>query len=840
MPDLLQRIARSPSAGANGLRWTYAGTFLIAFSLLAFEISTVRTINFTVGPSFIYFAIALAMLGLSAAGSILSLFDLRRLASRRAEILFWASLGIVILLLATHFFAAESKGHLNTVLEQAGRSGGTQAVVRTLAVRSLASALQIGLLLSLPYFLFGALLSFLFATSAGQAYGRLYAADLIGAAAGCLSAILVMESTGYAFSVTFPAAIAALAAAAFAAATHRRLALGGLAAAALLCLLPLVEHYAEAIEPPADPNYLIRDYDYGETVTERWRGWNSYTRVGAIDQYDAEGRVRQAILSLSNGDGMAWLLPYRPDRAEPSRYWPAMPALFRGAPEDALVMFAGAGADLMTLFEAAPGRTRVTGVELNRTLVEGAMALTEFGAADLLAHDTVRLEVSEGRVFLERDRASYDVVLYSWSGATAAYLAGALGGTTQYLFTYEGISAVLDSLKPDGYAVILQVNKVNMLAALRRYLDEHGLADPARTAIVLFYPGEPTRGWDGTFDSNPLLFKPSGWTEAEIAQVLTNAEPMGLEVAYAPGRPPHPDYVAYQRVLEASDVDTVIEALSGETGLRFGVITDDRPFYLDLFATANYWNPDFWSRLQSGGARPQEGAQIVRAAFVAAVSILAIVFILFPLAVRKGPRASRGTASHLLYFFCLGSGFMVLEITLMQKSSLLFGNPGLTIAVVLASVILFSGLGSLVSGLSFGRGLTFRRTAMGIVLYVLLLYAGFDALLQVMLAWPLALKGLGVAILVAPGGVLLGHLFPQGLALAGRQDAALIPWAWGINGAMSTVAAGLTPLLAQAWGFNAMFLLAGCLYAVILLLPAYAQRRPSSAPSPQDILAAAG
>ena len=45
------------------------GTFLISFALLSFEITTIRTINFVVGPSYIYSAIALAMLGLSAAGT---------------------------------------------------------------------------------------------------------------------------------------------------------------------------------------------------------------------------------------------------------------------------------------------------------------------------------------------------------------------------------------------------------------------------------------------------------------------------------------------------------------------------------------------------------------------------------------------------------------------------------------------------------------------------------------------------------------------------------------------------------------------------------------------------
>ena len=155
MREPLRRIAHDLLSPSGDQRWIFAGTFLIAFSLLSFEVSTVRTISFAVGPSFIYFAIALAMLGLSAAGSILSLVDLKRLTPHRTQILFWSSLGIVALLLATHFVTAEAKADLNAVLAEAGRRGGTELLVRTLVLRSLVSALQIGVLLSLPYFLFG-------------------------------------------------------------------------------------------------------------------------------------------------------------------------------------------------------------------------------------------------------------------------------------------------------------------------------------------------------------------------------------------------------------------------------------------------------------------------------------------------------------------------------------------------------------------------------------------------------------------------------------------------------------------------------------------------------------
>lgn len=97
------------SAPASGVSrgWLFAGTFLVALALLAFEVATVRTINFTVGPSHIYIAIALAMLGLSGAGSFLSLFNIRAMRLPRETVLFWLCVAIALLLVASHFFVAE-------------------------------------------------------------------------------------------------------------------------------------------------------------------------------------------------------------------------------------------------------------------------------------------------------------------------------------------------------------------------------------------------------------------------------------------------------------------------------------------------------------------------------------------------------------------------------------------------------------------------------------------------------------------------------------------------------------------------------------------------------------
>ena len=326
-------------------RWQFLGTFFISAALLSFEITSIRTLNFTVGTGYIYSAIALAMLGLSSAGSILSLFDLRRVHHYRYRVLFWSCVGIAMLIVLSNVSISEIKAELNEAVARSGKAEGLEGIVRQLTVDSMWAALRIGFHLSLPYFLFGVVLSVIFTTTDRKVYGATYAADLFGASLGCLTAIAVMEAGSYSLSVTTPALAALLASSAFAASRNPKLVVGGVCATVALFAVSLTPWYGRAIEPGADPNYLVRDYRHRDVVRESWHGWNSFTRVGAVEWED--GSHSEAILALANGEGMAWLPPYRDHRTTPTPS-PTVPALLLDPPADALVLLAGAGADPMS------------------------------------------------------------------------------------------------------------------------------------------------------------------------------------------------------------------------------------------------------------------------------------------------------------------------------------------------------------------------------------------------------------------------------------------------------------------------------------------------------------
>jgi hypothetical protein len=301
---------------------------------------------------------------------------------------------------------------------------------------------------------------------------------------------------------------------------------------------------------------------------------------------------------------------------------------------------------------------------------------------------------------------------------------------------------------------------------------------------------------------------------------------MGLAIAYAPHRAANPAYEPYGKVLRRPDLAAALGDLGRQTNLRFSVVTDDRPFSLDLFQTSRYFQGSFWETAlgdpESSG--PYERYRVKQLAFVAAIIVAAVVLILGPLAFARGPAANITTLNHLVYFSALGAGFMLIEIGMMHRMGLLLGNPGLSIAIVLAALILFSGIGSFSSDRAFARGLTFRWTVIILVLFTAGYLFASDGLIAHAMRWPLWAKSVLVVAITIPFGVTMGQLMPQGLVQARQDDSALVPWAWAINGALGTIAAGVAPLLAQAAGFRLVVALGAVCYCVILALPRYAAK----------------
>ncbi len=187
-----------------------------------------------------------------------------------------------------------------------------------------------------------------------------------------------------------------------------------------------------------------------------------------------------------------------------------------------------------------------------------------------------------------------------------------------------------------------------------------------------------------------------------------------------------------------------------------------------------------------------------------------------------------------VYFLMLGLGYLVVEIPMLQQFTLFLGHPIYSITVVLASLLVASGCGSLLGERLAGRGHP-AGVAMIFTSLLALLAAvalGLGDLLRLNVGLPFAVRVLIAVAILTPIGILLGMPFPLGLRILHAASASrFVPWAWAINGAASVAAPVIAMLVAITWGFSITFLIGTAAYLTAALLWMALRRHTAAAES---------
>ncbi len=162
-----------------------------------------------------------------------------------------------------------------------------------------------------------------------------------------------------------------------------------------------------------------------------------------------------------------------------------------------------------------------------------------------------------------------------------------------------------------------------------------------------------------------------------------------------------------------------------------------------------------------------------------------------------------------------GIGYLAIEIALLQKFGLFLGHPNYALSVVLASLLLTSGLGSLFSGTIIKALREVRFVSYTLAALILLEYGLVFPRLLAMIVLPFWVRTLIVCVLVAPIGLCLGTFVPSALEGLKSTAPAFVPWAWGINGIFSVLAPVLSVGFSMTWGINALLLAAIPIYLLV-------------------------
>jgi hypothetical protein len=766
------------------------GIAAVCAALLMTELALTRIFSVTMYYHFAFLAISIALFGLSA--SSVTVYVLRRriavIATR--DLLTVGALVHALATVAALAFLVRIRVGLNYSPENLGLM---------LAIYALAA---------LPFFTGGAVVALAFARLPHR-INVLYAADLLGAAAGCLALIPLLNSFGAPGVVLSAAALSIAAAVCFASGHARpRAAVAGL----LLLGFPSAAHVAGTA--PFD----VAHTKGHETDRVLFSKWNSFSRVAVYDRphgdwslsprytgkrgeslfMDIDSAASTPILKGTGQPGDAAYLRY--ELTALAYHLVEQPEGFR-----ALVIGPGGGRDLAAALVF--GASQVDGVEINPIIARDVM-LDGFRdySGGIYAHPRVNTHVDDGRSFIRRSEARYDVIQASLVDTWAATAAGAYTLTENSLYTTEAFGEYLDHLTEDGYLTITRwvFDGLRLVSLAQEACEARGL-DPARHLAVVRFDRVAT-----------FLLKKTPFAEEDVRQLQALSDDLGFSILYAPGiEPPAAaeepvemrrtgtSVTDYARLIRAADREAFIESYP----LDVRATTDDRPFFFHTTRLADQFEVAFGRSMLFGNGL----SALLTLMGISAVLVL--LFIVGPL-VGSGERPRRGWAPWLAYFATLGAGFMLLEVALLQQFVLLLGHPVYSLTVTLFSLLLGTGIGSLISRRIEANRVKAAtlRALVAVLIVAALTPLVLPHMIDAAMPWPLPLRVVAAGAILLPLGVLLGMPLPGGMRLlaAGRAD--LVPWGWGMNGAFSVVGATLAVFIAMNWGFSATLLIAALVY----------------------------
>jgi len=777
------------------------GIFLVSFATLLWQILITRIFSASMFYHFVFMSISLAMLGFACSGICVYIFP--SFFSREkssSQISGSASLFSASMLAAIFIYV-------------------NVRFVPTQSLQSFANLLIIFVAVFVPYFFSGLTITLIF-KNYSKSITRIYSYDLIGAGIGCLAVVgllFLYDGISLVFLTAFIASLSALIFAGQTTSRRTKQLAGIMAFLAIIAFIGNAHVY----------RFLKIKYINGKPETgiifEEWSPINRVTVIpdkllghDALNiRYDATANAHMHAFD-GNIEKMNYL-----KKGFPSFYF----QLRKDA--DVLVIGTGGGQDVLNAY--VNDSRSITAIEINPTIARLNQEVYRDFNGNLFGQKGVNLIVDDGRNFIRTTSDTFDIILLSNADSGVASSSGAFTFVENSLYTSEAFKDYLEHLRKEG---VLWINRwrfngdletLKILSSCLMATESLNIQNAERHIIILA-ENQPMKVWSQAL----FMFKKTPFNTLELQAIDNLREQMNLIWLHDPRERLDTVFVDF---LYAPDKKDFIASYP----MRIQADTDNCPFFF------NYMKPHHYI-----GKLPEEQTHftypvfIFKSLFLIIVGMVIITIFLPMLFFRKTTvdLAQSGCFrwGHILYFACLGFGFMLIEIPLIQKFILFLGQPLYAIAVILSSLLIFSGIGSMIAS-SFDISTMPRRLRLVLAILCVCIACSIycmPVIFDQFLGTPGILKIIVTLCAIAPLGICMGMALPVGIRLVEQDNPTIIPWVWAINGACSVLGSVLAWGISLNYGFNATLWTAAAAYAtacaVICFRKQHTQGQPHEEP----------
>lgn len=424
----------------------------------------------------------------------------------------------------------------------------------------------------------------------------------------------------------------------------------------------------------------------------------------------------------------------------------------------------------------------------------------------------VNVENKYPREYVQSTKMEWSNIFFPIAGNSSS--SGLSAMQEQYIYTAEAINEAIGKLGRNGILAFSAFMdnpprySLKSISLIKRCLECSGLMVDNHLIAV--------RSWNVLL----LLVKKSPFEMNEYQLAQKFADSLGFDMVYPNGGS------SYNYLIDStfhSISSAVLEdkepSFKEDYNFNLEVPEDDRPFlsqFLKVSEIANYF------RLYGAHSVPflELGYFIVLASLLICLT-LSVLLIAFPVILTLKNR--RFVFWVWLYFSLLGLAFMFYEVTLIQKSILILGDPVSASSFSITTLLFFCAIGS------FFSSRIFSIRSLPIILFfisIIIVSIAFtnNTVLPEILQRSRLIRLVLLILAVSPLAFFMGMAFPLGMKILSKNYPDLIPVAWGVNGFFSVIAAPLATIIAVEGGYNNLLLFTAALYFLASITMLYTKR----------------
>jgi len=799
IPAMISHSGTPCSQGlARAGRPTYLALFIVSLCALLYEVLLTRIFSVTMFYHFAFMAISIALFGGTVGAMLVYAFP--RLFSREhaPNLLPFLSLLFSVSMTATFIIHLRIPVNPNPT--------------RALAKFGVLGATYV--LISVP-FLFSGMTICLSLTKFGRHVGRIYAADLTGAAAGCMGVIGLLKFVDAPTAVVIVSAFASVAAVLFSlpiASRGTKWVTGS--AALVLTVFASANVVFERTGSPLIHLVWVKGHRESPPLYERWNSFSRITVHGAPSQQTRphpvglspacppNALVTQLLMTIDATAGTP-ITKFEGDIESLVHLRYHVTNIVHHVRPGARVLVVGSGGGRDILSALTFSQPSVMGIEINPDILATLNETLGDFSGHLDMYPGVTFVNEEARSYICRQQQEFDIIQVSFIDTWAATAAGAFVFTENGLYTTEAWRIFLDRLSPRGilsfsrwYFPDMPIEMYRLVSLASETLFREGIENPR--AHLFLARCMRHRGMGTLLVSRqPLSCK-------DLAKLNAVCQKLHFEVVLTPSVSLDP---VYEAITSKSEHVNFLKHFP----VNVTAPTDDKPFFFHMLRLNRLLDEQ---PVNGGLVHFNVDAMTTLGALIVIVIVLAALCIALPLGLVVKRGDFKGALPLLAFFVAIGLGFMCIEVALLQRMTIFLGHPVYGLSVVLFSLLLAAGSGSF-STRGFGEE-SFRR--IGIVSLALLLCAlVFSGIATPWIIHSFERSTTPLRILVAvitilPVGFLMGMAFPLGMGVASGLQERLRPCFVGVNGAMSICASVLSVAIAMSLGISALFWLGAACY----------------------------